>query len=250
MCIAAAAWNAHPRWRLVVAANRDEFHARPAAPLARWDDGSGVIAGRDLKSGGTWLGVSEAGRFTLVTNYRVDGFPQPHRPSRGALVAALLGDADPAAVPIAEYNPFNLLSAAPGRALVLSNHPGESRQPMSDGVHGVSNGAFDAPWPKTQRVTAALSGWLQSDSADFTPLFAVLRDDRPLPGPGPEPRLASVFINNPEYGTRCSTVMAIDHDGHGVISERSFDSHGNAAGEISISFTWPQRRFHDVSQVA
>ena len=95
MCIAVLAWQAHPRWQLVVAANRDEYHARPAAPLARWDDGSGIIAGKDLTGGGTWLGVQEAGRLVLITNFRVARYPEPGRPSRGALVTGLLTGSDP-----------------------------------------------------------------------------------------------------------------------------------------------------------
>ena len=86
MCVAAIAWHAHPRWRLVAIGNRDEYHARPAAPLALWDDGSGIIAGRDLVGGGAWLGVSEAGRFVLITNRRGFGDPDPARRSRGELV--------------------------------------------------------------------------------------------------------------------------------------------------------------------
>src|SRR5579864_7075567 len=112
MCVAAFAWQAHPRWLLVAIGNRDEFHERPAAPLARWGDG-GIVAGRDLLSGGTWLGVSEAGRFGLVTNLRGHGGPEPDRASRGALVTDLLVGhghyADPATAPLQDFNPFNLI---------------------------------------------------------------------------------------------------------------------------------------------
>ena len=116
MCVAALAWNAHPDWPLVAIGNRDEFHDRPAAPLARWQDAPGVLAGRDLKSGGTWLGLSEAGRFVLVTNRRGFGDPQPDRVSRGKLVTDMLaasGDyADPAADRFGDFNPFNLFAVA------------------------------------------------------------------------------------------------------------------------------------------
>src|SRR6476620_11021966 len=108
MCVAAFAWRAHPRWPLVVLANRDELHAREAAPLAAWDDGSGIIAGRDLRSGGTWLGLSEAGRLALVTNLRGYGLADPDKASRGGLVTGLLtGALEPQSVDLTPYNPFN-----------------------------------------------------------------------------------------------------------------------------------------------
>jgi uncharacterized protein with NRDE domain len=241
MCIAAVAWNAHPRWRLVVAANRDEFHVRPATLLARWNDGSGIIAGRDLRSGGTWLGVSEAGRFALVTNFRAPEFTRPDRPSRGALITGLLGNANPADVPISEYNPSNVLWAAPDSAMVLSNYPQDIRQPITNGVHGLSNGGFDDSWPKTRQLCSGLSQWLEQDLDDFAPLFGALRDDAAIVGPGPEAKLSGVFINDPEYGTRCSTVLAIDHQGRGVVTERGFDSAGEVSGEATVSFTWSPR---------
>jgi uncharacterized protein with NRDE domain len=131
MCVAAFAWQAHPRWRLVAIGNRDEYHERPAAPLARWDGGAGIIAGRDLRSGGTWLGVSEAGRFALVTNRRGYGEAAPDRASRGALVTDLLQGhgryGDPIVAPLGEFNPFNLILADSAEARFLSNRPDEIR---------------------------------------------------------------------------------------------------------------------------
>jgi hypothetical protein len=131
MCVAAVAWNAHPDWLLVAIGNRDEYHDRPAAPLDRWGDSSGVIAGRDLRSGGTWLGVSQAGRFVLVTNRRGFGDPQPDRVSRGKLVTDMLtgsGDyGDPEHVRPGDFNPFNLLAVAGGALHFLSSHPEPTR---------------------------------------------------------------------------------------------------------------------------
>ncbi len=243
MCIAAIAWNAHPRWQLVVAANRDEFHERPAAPLNVWQDASGIIAGRDLQGGGTWLGLTEAARLVLITNYRVPGYPLPDRLSRGGLVTALLGEADPLVVPISSYNPFNLLCVAQGEALVLSNHPHDTRLTLPPGVHGLSNGAMTPAWPKTEALSLALAGWLTADTDDFAPLFTVLRSESPITSPpwelgGPEPRLSSVFINDPAYGTRCSTVVAINAEGHGQITERRFDALGEQTGETAVTFHW------------
>jgi uncharacterized protein with NRDE domain len=242
MCVVAIAWQAHPRWRLVVAANRDEFHDRPAAALHVWPNGdaAGTIAGRDLRSGGTWLGVRPEGRCVLVTNYRVPGYPQPDRPSRGVLVTSLLGDADPMRIAIAEYNPFNLFRADVDTAHILTNHPTDIRRPVSPGIHGLSNGAYDEPWPKTLQLCGAVADWLAGPADDITALFPALADATPLAaraneGPG-DARFSSVFIRDALYGTRCSTVLAIDRDGRGSIVERSFDADAQPTGEVAIAF--------------
>jgi len=247
VCVASVAWEAHPRWRLVALANRDEYHARPAAPLAPWDDGSGVIAGRDLQSGGTWLGVTGR-RFALVTNFRVPGFPQPDRPSRGGLVTSLLtGAADPATVAIARYNPFNLAVADAHGARILTNHPAETRALLAPGIHGLSNGPHTGIWPKTRQLNADLAQWLADDPGDPEPLFAALARETPMGdltadwdphGPTPEPRLSPVFIRNEAYGTRCSTIVLIDRAGTGHIVERRFDAQGTATGETALHFDW------------
>ncbi|MEJ6009677.1 NRDE family protein [Novosphingobium aquae] len=237
MCVAAVAWNAHPRWRLVVAANRDEFHERPTAPLSLWDDGT--IAGRDLRAGGTWLGINAAGRFALVTNHRVEGYPKPDRLTRGGLVTGWLageGLGDTAAM-----NPFNLICAGPDGLHFRTNWP-QSSGVLPPGIHGISNGPFDHPWPKAAQLCGALSHWPEGD-AGFDPLFAALRDEtarEPVDSrrTDPEPRLSGVFIKDPIYGTRCSTVIAVDADGAGRIVERRFDAKGNVSGETELAFRW------------
>ena len=240
MCIATLAWQAHPRWKLVALANRDELHARPASPLAR---NGGLVCGRDLQSGGTWLGVSEgvAPRFVLVTNHRAEGFPQPDRPSRGALVTDLLHGADPQTVPLAAYNPCNLFAASPGALWLLTNHPIE-RTELAPGLHGLSNGRYAPPWPKTRALTAALTRWLETDAEATEPLFTALADETMPPAirgeSGPESPFSAVFIRNPAYGTRCSTLVLIDHHGAGTIIERRFGTGGEPSGETAIEFRW------------
>jgi uncharacterized protein with NRDE domain len=252
MCVAAIAWRAHPRWPLVAIGNRDEYHARPAAPLARWAEAAGgILAGRDLVGGGTWLGVTERGRFALVTNLRGFGEAAPDRASRGALVGDLLTGtgryADPAPGHLAEFNPFNLFVAGRDRAEFLSNRPEPLRTMLGHGLYGLSNGALDEPWPKTLQLKAALLDWLNEDCGDDEPLFAALRSEH-LPAMGLHPRQPSdvpreapetpPFILDPIYGTRCSTVVRVGGDGRGTIAERRFDASGSLAGETRLEFAW------------
>jgi uncharacterized protein with NRDE domain len=239
MCVAAIAWLAHPRWRLVAIGNRDEFHERPTAPLAAWDDGSGIVAGKDQRAGGTWLGMTETGRFGLVTNFRVPGYPKPGRASRGALITDWL-KGEPLA-DIAAMNPFNLCLADGESAQIVTNHPEPAGHQLAPGVHGLSNGAFSRPWPKTRQLAAALAAWLADDTADSEPLFAALRAETPLAPKaadeeGPETPYSPVFIRDPIYGTRCSTVVMIGRDGASAIEERTFDAESRPSGRSSLRF--------------
>lgn len=246
MCVAAFAWQAHPRWHFVAVANRDELHERPAAALAPWDDGSGIIAGRDLRSGGTWLGLTEAGWLALVTNLRGYGLADPSRASRGGLVTGLLtGNLDPATVDLTPYNPFNLVLVDGGHAVFLSNRPAAIRTELAHGIYGLSNGTLDEPWPKTLQLKADLLDWLMQGDEDSEPLFdALRREDLPEFGIHPDqpsdvPREAPdtpVFIRDPVYGTRCSTVVLVGIDGRGLIAERSFDPAGKETGRASHRF--------------
>lgn len=249
MCVVAFAWQAHPRWQLIVAGNRDEYHARPAAALARWDDDPHLIAGRDLQSGGTWLGVSEAGRFVVVTNLRGYGGPEPDRPSRGALVTDLLGGDDPDGVAIETYNPVNLIAVDTRRAHFLSNRPAALRTDLAPGLYGLSNGTLDEPWPKTLRLKSLLLEWMMGAADEPARLLDGLREDV-LPDIGldpatpsdvpQEPRHSPIFIRNPVYGTRCSSVVAIDRDGRGLFLERRFGAGAEPSGDTRIAFAWPR----------
>ncbi len=252
MCVLAFAWRAHPRWPLVMFGNRDELHARPTAPLARWDD-LPVIAGRDLLSGGTWLGVAEAGRFAVVTNLRGFGMPAPDRASRGALVTDMLAGegeaADPAHASLDGYNPFNLIVADPAEAWFLTDRPAPARTRLAPGIYGLSNGRLDEPWPKTLRLKAVLLDWLMGEAEGPGRLLDALAE-RALPDEGAraappsevpqEPAVSPVFILNPVYGTRCSTVVAIDAEGHGQIAERRYAADGAVTGETALDFLWPE----------
>ncbi|MBN8499972.1 MAG: NRDE family protein [Sphingomonadales bacterium] len=232
MCVAAIAWTADPRWTMVAIGNRDEYHQRPAAPLAPWADGR-IIAGRDLQAGGTWLGVGR-GRFGLVTNLRVPGFPRAELASRGALVTDWLRGNEPAATET--MNPFNLWLAEPDRLRFSTNHPAQQSLTLDRGIHGLSNGAHGDRWFKTARLEEALAAWLTGDHP-IEQLFAALSDETPQSA-DPEDAFSPVFIRNPRYGTRCSTVVLVDAAGCGQIIERRFDSAGTPGGETALNFVW------------
>lgn len=249
MCLIAFAWRVHPRWRLLLAANRDEYHARPSAALARWADRP-ILGGRDLLGGGTWLGVTPEGRCAAVTNVRDPRDPQQGA-SRGLLVSdALTADADRAThaqhllAQAPAYRPFNLLSFDAHAACYLGNRPTLRLQTISAGVHGLSNADFNAPWPKTRQLIARLEAWLAAGTEeDFAPLFAALADQTPaadaqLPDTGiglaAERRLSPAFVRGERYGTRASTVVAIDRAGSGLIVERRFKSNGRPDGQTEL----------------
>lgn len=266
MCLIAVAWQHHPRYALAVIANRDEFHARPSA-AAGWDpEQPDVYGGRDLQAGGGWLLVSVRGRLAAVTNVR-DGRPgEPAPRSRGTLVQdfvrgiAAAEEYAAALAPAAhEYGRYNLL-AWDGRTLAFAtNHPRVDAQPVVPGVHAMSNGAFDAPWPKSGHATRALAAWLESpasqrevDTPALLPLFAALADTRPAPddvlpdtGVGIEMErwLSPPFVRGERYGTRCSTVVLVDADAI-VFAERRFGADGLVRGE---SFARLPRRRRDVA---
>ncbi|MHB9881296.1 NRDE family protein [Pacificimonas sp. ICDLI1SI03] len=251
MCVLAFAWRAHPRWMLVAAGNRDELHARPAEPLRRWKHPDHLLAGRDLQLGGTWLGVSERGRFAVVTNLRGYGAPDPGCASRGALVTDLLSGegryADPGKAELSDFNPFNLIVATRERARFQSNCPEPFQSDFKPGIYGLSNGELDEPWPKTLRLKAHLLEWVLGGATRPEALLDDLRDEN-LPAIGissgapldipREPPLSPIFIRNPVYGTRCSTVVAIDNQGRGNIIERRYTQGGEVAGETALSFSW------------
>jgi len=252
MCIISLAWRAHPRWQLVAIGNRDELHRRPAEPLAHWPGRKHLLAGRDVQAGGTWLGVSEQGRFAAVTNLAGHGPPDSGRASRGDLLKDFLSGegryADLDAAPFADFNPFNLVTIAQGEARLHCNQPEPASRPLEPGIHGLTNGPIDRPWPKAAHLDAALNEWLHSDTQDSSPLLDALASRRTYPRaaakvsgpPAPlEPASSGIFIDNPVYGTRCSTVVTIDRAGKGMMLERRYDAAAGVTGEECLAFRWP-----------
>lgn len=237
MCVLTLAWDLHPDWLLVAAGNRDEAHARPSAPLARWGDGSGVIGGRDLQSGGMWLGVSEPHpRFAVVTNVTGQGAPNPDRLSRGGLVHDALVSRAPFASPeLSRFNPFNLIVVAEDAAMERTNRPEPLSRSLAPGWHALSNGLLDASWDRKERLTEAAQAWLAAAPGRPEGLLSSL-DDREQGRPAKADR--PIFLLNDLYGTRCSTVVAVDRAGRGRIWERRFDAVGAVTGETEIAFHW------------
>ena len=232
MCVVTVAWNAHPSWQLVAAGNRDEFHAREAAPLGKWKDALSIIAGRDLLSQGTWFGVSSEGRFGVVTNVRSPDGPDSQKASRGALVTNWLAKSELPNNPDM-FNPFNLLVADQKAVHYLSNRPSASHSTLGSGMHSLSNAPIGASWPRKDRLDHAVKAWLKDGAQEPTSLFDILADG----GTGTADQYP-LFILNPVYGTRCSTILSVDSDGEGHIMERRFNADGAFAGESSATFRW------------
>jgi uncharacterized protein with NRDE domain len=276
VCLLTLAWQAHPRYRLVVAANRDEFHERPAAPLAPWPPPAELIAGRDLRAGGTWLGVDRARRFGVVTNFRELQPPLANAPSRGGLVPGYLGTggagagdasaggADGAREGAAqfcaalephasEFSGFNLLLTDADSLWYGSNRAQPFARRLPPGVYGLSNELLDTPWPKLRRVRAGFEAWVRAPQVPPpAALFALLADRTPaadaeLDDTGGLPRdwaraLSAPFVLHGRYGTRCSTVVLLEPDGRLYIGERRFDSRGAMSGETELRLNageWP-----------
>jgi uncharacterized protein with NRDE domain len=252
MCLALFAFHTHPRFPVVIAANRDEFYERPTAGAAFWPHAPRVLAGRDLKEGGTWFGVTRSGRFAAVTNYRDPRELRESRKSRGLLVRGYLEGGDP---PLAwlrliaregdAYNGFNLVVGTPRELAYYSNRYGTPRA-LGPGVYGLSNHLLDTPWPKVERIKAALFDMLSQDKPGLIEgLFAVLADgyrpsDAELPDTGVglewERLLSSSFIKSENYGTRSSTVFLMGNDGHAHFVERAFGPQGVPADGTEHEF--------------
>ncbi|MDU9402039.1 NRDE family protein [Pseudomonas sp. zfem004] len=246
MCLIVFAWRPGTARPLIVAANRDEFHARPTQALGAWEDAPGVYAGRDLEAGGTWLGVGPQGRFAALTNIRDPRQALGPR-SRGELVAAFLqGELgveaylDSVASRSGQYSGFNLLVGDAGQLGYLHARDAAPRL-LEPGVYGLSNAGLDTPWPKLVKARSGLEKLLES--AEPEQLLSLLADGEPasdseLPETGvglaTERLLSSVFIASQNYGTRASTVLIVDERGRRRMVERSFGPFGGHLGEVEV----------------
>jgi uncharacterized protein with NRDE domain len=252
VCLVLVAFESSLSARFVLAANRDEFHERPTEPAAFWDERPGLLAGRDLRAGGTWLGVTRSGRVAALTNYRE---PSTHRVgafSRGELVVEFLegresGEEYLARIaPVADrYNGFNLLLYDGQSLWSFANTNGE-RARLSAGLYGLSNHLLETPWPKVVRTKARLARLLEEPHAPQPWTLLMLLSDRTRAADHQLPRtgvslewerlLSAPFIVSPTYGTRSSTALVIDASGMVRFAERSFRPDGEATGTVEESF--------------
>ncbi|MFT7286577.1 MAG: hypothetical protein ACI87W_000685 [Halieaceae bacterium] len=257
MCLITFAWKQHPQAALVLAANRDEFHARPASAADFWEDDVQLLAGRDLEAGGTWLGISRRGRFAAITNVRdPSGSTQPGLRSRGDLTRTFLaGDEGPAsylqtvARNSADYQGFNLLVGDGESLWYLYGCGGTTSRPraLAPGVYGLSNAALDVPWPKVERAKESLVRTLRrlSEPLPGAELLRACVSDRRLAaeqelhGHGLSgdmaQRLSAQFIITPTYGTRCCSTLVWQTDGCMEFTEQRYDASGNTEGERRFS---------------
>lgn len=250
MCLIVFAWQQHPQASLLLAANRDEFHARPAAPAAFWPGATAILAGRDLEAQGTWLGISAGGRFAAITNIRDPRADEAGAlRSRGELTCEFLrGDEPPrdylaaVAARIRDYQGFNLLVGDRQSLWYLhgSQEAPGTPTPLAPGIYGLSNAALDVPWPKVTAARNALRTALEGPEA---PTHDQLRDcvqDRRLADAPALARegldgdmarqLSAQFIVTPTYGTRCCSTLRQHADGSRDFAEQRFDPEGVITG--------------------
>jgi uncharacterized protein with NRDE domain len=229
MCVVALAWQVHPDWPLILIGNRDEFHGRPSAALAEWADGSGIVAGRDLQAGGTWLGVHRpSGRIVVVTNVR-GAVPDPAKESRGTLVVDMLrGDgrfADPSEADLERFNAFNLFAVTDDGARLLTNRPQPRIMMLGDGVHALANEPIDQPCPRAERLRAGLSALVETRADPASLLDTLMAEHAP-----------ALFLRGDGYGTRASTLVAVAADGSAQMVERRYEAGGRPVGTTALQF--------------
>jgi uncharacterized protein with NRDE domain len=239
MCLILLAIRKHPSYKLILAANRDEFYERPSEPPHFWKDAPSLLAGRDLVAAGTWLGITRKGRIAAVTNYRDPANMKPDAPSRGKLVSGfLLSDLDSASYldRVREekdfYNGFNLILGTWDQITWYSNRS-EQVTPLLPGIYGLSNHLLDTPWPKIVRAKTLFTDLLYA-GRQISPesLFLLLQDqtvppDDTLPHTGVplewERILSPIFITSPAYGTRSSSLVLIDMEDRVIFMDRTFN---------------------------
>lgn len=253
MCLLIFAHQVSPQFPLVLAANRDEFHARPTRPSQFWNEHPGLLAGKDLEQGGTWMGITREGRFAAVTNYRDPDQTRQAPRSRGELpLQFLTGRQSPEeylealASRAGQYAGFNLLVGDAGALWYFANNGRSHPRELAPGLYGLSNANLDTPWPKVELGKARLQALLddgQLEAEHIASLVADTHTARPeaLARLGMETdmeeMLSAQFIITPGYGTRSTTALRMDADGQIHWAEESFDEHGRATGKVELALT-------------
>lgn len=250
MCIVLAAYNSHPDYKLVLIANRDEFHSRPSKILHNWGRNPNILGGKDIEAGGTWLATSTAGKVATITNVRKATSDIPALRSRGLLVTDFLETS----VHIDQFNQqlihsadnyagYNLLMFDQSQ-LCCFNNVTKSVEKLAPGIFTLSNADIHTSWPKTERIRKNFESLISSSSINFEEnLFSIMRDDQQapdkmLPATGVskqmEKQLSSIFVIGKHYGTRCSSIITIDNKGLLSFSERSYNRVGNVCGNRKL----------------
>lgn len=237
MCLITFAYKKHKNYKLIIVANRDEFYQRPTATATFWEDEPSILAGRDLRGNGTWMGFNRNGRFAALTNYR-DGFnEQKNAPSRGHLVTSFLLSQNDSLEHLQQltdsaalYNGYNLLTFD-GEQLGYYSNQIKSPTILENGIYGLSNSTLDVGWPKVKKAVSGLESLLQQDDFSIEEAFKMMQNkataaDKDLPNTNIpmqwERLLSAMYIESPDYGTRCSTVFLLDYDGNYHFEERSY----------------------------
>jgi uncharacterized protein with NRDE domain len=252
VCLLFIAYKSHPRYPLILAANRDEFYDRPTKAAAFWDERSDVLAGRDLKEGGAWLGITRGGRIAAITNFRDLGALKVDAPSRGHLVGDyLLGNDGPEEYlrdlrdRAGAYSGFNIVVGQVDDLYYFSNMEGTILK-IPEGAHGLSNHFLDTPWPKVERGKELMGQVLSKDEEpSFEAIFGVLADrsrpdDSMLPDTGIgiewERILSPIFVETEGYGTRSSTIILVKRGGEATFVERVFNGEPGEFEENRFDF--------------
>ena len=261
MCLIVFSYQQHPQYKLIVAANRDESYERPTRAAQFWKSAPNILAGKDLKAGGTWMGIHRSGKFSAITNFRDPSITKKEPPSRGHLVLDFLKSAmhpsdymqniDQKAD---EYMGFNLLAGTPDLLYYYSNQQ-QDIQKLQAGTYGLSNHLLNTPWPKIKRAKSKLTELVQEDMVSEETLFNLLADDtqapdKDLPNTGipkeVEKQVSPIFIKGEKYGTRCSTLLLINRNNEAHFIERRFkDGTMNMAEENRFSFDIQQPHYKD-----
>lgn len=241
MCLIVFSYKTHPKYKLVVATNRDEFYNRPTRPAQFWtDEGQPqLLAGKDLKANGTWMGISKNGKWGALTNFRDLSNIKENAPTRGTLVLDFLKTETSTYEYLQnlessaqEYNGFNLLIGDTDKIYHYSNESLKISE-INAGIHGVSNALLNTSWPKLDAAKNNLQSVLSNKVFEKEDLFQILKSEEKapddlLPSTGLsyelEKAISSVFIKTENYGTLCSTLLMVDYDGNAEFTERRYDS--------------------------
>ncbi len=251
MCIVNISYKAHSKYKMIIAANRDEFYSRPTAKAAFWEDHPGLLAGKDLQAGGTWLGITKSGKFAAITNYRSTAKYKKDAPSRGKLVIDFLAGRDHPEDYAAKliknghlFNGFNLLFSDQSLLYYFSNHTQESAI-LPPGIYGLSNHLLNTPWPKVEKSRLLFTRALMNKNVSDSDLFEMLLDsskpsDELLPDTGVglevERALSAVFVATSVYGTVSSTVIFISHKDEVRFIEKSLNINSKEWTTSEVNF--------------